>query len=69
LEQGCEAASASHWAATRRHIGAARAVLVPTAVTREQEVAAARTAGVPVVPDLLSAVGLLLGDDQSGERA
>ena len=51
------------------HAAGARAVLVPTAVTREQEVAAARTAGVPVVPDLLSAVGLLLGDERSGERA
>jgi phosphoglycolate phosphatase-like HAD superfamily hydrolase len=47
------------------HAAGARAVLVPTSVTREEEVAAARTAGVPVVPDLLSAVGLLLGDERA----
>ena len=40
----------------------ARAVLVPTQVTRAEEVDAARRAGVPVVPDLTAAVALLLGD-------
>ncbi len=40
----------------------ARAVLVPTAVTRPEEVDAARTAGVPVADDLASAVSLLLGN-------
>ena len=40
----------------------ARAVLVPTPVTRAEEVEAARAAGVPVVADLLAAVDLLLGD-------
>ena len=39
----------------------ARAVLVPTQVTRPEEVAEARRRDVPVAPDLLSAVGLLLG--------
>ena len=39
----------------------ARAVLVPTQVTRPEEVAEARRKHVPVAPDLLSAVGLLLG--------
>ena len=40
----------------------ARAVLVPTPVTRVEEVAAAREAGVPVAADLGAAVALLLGD-------
>ena len=40
----------------------ARAVLVPTAVTRPEEVEDARRAGVPVVPDLSAAVSLLLGE-------
>jgi histidinol-phosphate phosphatase family protein len=40
----------------------ARAVLVPTPVTRAEEVDAAREAGVPVAADLRAAVGLLLGD-------
>lgn len=40
----------------------ARAVLVPTPVTRAQEVEDARTAGVPVVADLGAAVSLLLGE-------
>jgi D-glycero-D-manno-heptose 1,7-bisphosphate phosphatase len=39
----------------------AAAVLVPTQVTRPEEVAEARRQHVPVVPDLLSAVRLLLG--------
>ena len=39
----------------------ARAVLVPTPVTRAQEVEDARAAGVPVVADLGAAVSLLLG--------
>ena len=41
----------------------ARAVLVPTQVTRAEEVEQARSAGVPVAPDLRAAVALLLGDD------
>ena len=40
----------------------ARAVLVPTPVTRTEEVDAARAAGVPVADDLAAAVALLLGD-------
>ncbi len=40
----------------------ARAVLVPTPVTRAEEVDAAREAGVPVATDLRAAVALLLGD-------
>ena len=40
----------------------ARAVLVPTPVTRAEEVDAARAAGVPVARDLRTAVALLLGD-------
>jgi histidinol-phosphate phosphatase family protein len=40
----------------------ARAVLVPTPVTRVEEVDAARAAGVPVAADLSAAVALLLGD-------
>ena len=40
----------------------ARAVLVPTQVTRAEEVDAARRAGVPVVTDLTAAVALLLGE-------
>ena len=40
----------------------ARAVLVPTPVTRTEEVDAAREAGVPVAADLGAAVALLLGD-------
>ena len=45
----------------------ARAVLVPTSVTRVEEVDAARQAGVPVVDDLSSAVALLLGDGLEGQ--
>jgi hypothetical protein len=37
-------------------------VLVPTPVTRAEEVDAAREAGVPVAVDLQEAVTLLLGD-------
>jgi D-glycero-D-manno-heptose 1,7-bisphosphate phosphatase len=40
----------------------ARAVLVPTAVTRREEVDDARRAGVPVADDLSAAVSLLLGN-------
>lgn len=40
----------------------ARAVLVPTQVTRPQEVADARRRSVPVAPDLRSAVALLLAE-------
>ena len=40
----------------------ARAVLVPTAVTRAEEVEQARRTGVPVVADLRAAVDLVLGD-------
>ena len=40
----------------------ARAVLVPTPVTRVEEVDAARAAGVPVAADLGAAVDLLLGE-------
>jgi histidinol-phosphate phosphatase family protein len=43
------------------HGAGARAVLVPTAVTRAEEVEAARQRGVPVVVDLAQAVDLLLG--------
>ena len=39
----------------------ARAVLVPTPVTRAEEVEQARAAGVPVVADLRRAVDLVLG--------
>jgi len=39
----------------------ARAVLVPTAATRTEEVDAAREAGVPVAADLSAAVTLLIG--------
>jgi histidinol-phosphate phosphatase family protein len=41
----------------------ARAVLVPTPVTRAEEVSQARAAGIPVVADLRRAVDLVLGTE------
>ena len=46
----------------------ARAVLVPTPVTRPEEVERARRAGVPVASDLRAAVALLLPDEDPSEE-
>ena len=47
----------------------ARAVLVPTPVTRAEEVEQARRAGVPVVADLHEAVDLVLAAEAAAEAA